>query len=210
MEKSTWIPLAALIAAIIVPFSNSLFQDWLKKRSERIASANPALAQPNAITQAGSSPSGASRFITRRGRWFIISVQVLAGAIALLFIQANWPSRTVSNWLNITLAVILFISVQALPWLLKRFPKMPPAGPEPPPLRMFGLLWDREQNPLCPADQTLLGFFMRHANQHFDILQCPTCGNRFQIHDDALGNLQLLQARQRVFHRMQVIQGGRQ
>lgn len=70
--------------------------------------------------------------------------------------------------------------------------------PEPKPLRRFGLLWDENQNPLCPADQTPLSFFMRHASQHFDILQCARCGNRFQIRHDLMGNLQLANAKQMI------------
>jgi hypothetical protein len=69
---------------------------------------------------------------------------------------------------------------------------------QPQHLRMFGLLWDDNQNPLCPADQIPLSFFMRHASQHFDILQCARCGNRFQIRHDLMGNLQLANAKQMI------------
>lgn len=53
------------------------------------------------------------------------------------------------------------------------------------------LLWDEDLNPLCPADQTMLSHFMRHVNDHYDILQCAKCHSRFNIHDDEDGNLTL-------------------
>ncbi len=53
MPNINWTAVAVVIAAI-VPFVNSLFQHWLKSRSEsQNATANPALNQPSASTQRG-------------------------------------------------------------------------------------------------------------------------------------------------------------
>jgi len=74
----------------------------------------------------------------------------------------------------------------------------PAAPPEPRPLRRFGLLWDENQNPLCPADGTPLTFFTRHAADDSDILRCASCGSRVPIHHDTAGNLQLANAKQMI------------
>jgi hypothetical protein len=71
-------------------------------------------------------------------------------------------------------------------------------APEPAYLLMFGLLWDENQNPFCPADKLPLTFFMRHARDHYDILRCAGCGNRFPIRHDLMGNLQLGNAKQMI------------
>lgn len=63
-------------------------------------------------------------------------------------------------------------------------------------LKRFGLLWDEELNPYCPADQTLLVHFMRMPSGNFDVLQCAKCGSRFPIHDESLGSLPLKQAKE--------------
>jgi hypothetical protein len=67
----------------------------------------------------------------------------------------------------------------------------------PPPLRMFGLLWDKEQNPLCPADQTPLSFLIS-PTPAFDLLKCAQCDSQFSIHHDLTGNMTLAHAKQQI------------
>lgn len=74
----------------------------------------------------------------------------------------------------------------------------PPESPAPQYLRMYGLLWDDDLNPCCPADETPLTFLMRSATGGFDILQCASCKARFPIHDDEVGNLTIGQAKESI------------
>ena len=78
----------------------------------------------------------------------------------------------------------------------------PPTPPESKPFLMLGLLWDKQLNPLCPADQTPLSHFMHHRNG-YDILRCAKCGTGFTPRDDTLGNLNLPNAKKVIQDRMQ-------
>jgi hypothetical protein len=188
MEKSNWIPIAALIIAVIVPFANSLFQDWLNKRSSIIESANPALAQPNATTQRGSWPLGASRFITRKGHWVVNFVQVVGGtaAIFLGLVMLALPFTGLSL-MGLALAIGLLVSVQILPWIMHS--SLSSARM----FKAFGLLWDDAQNPHCPVDSTLMSFASHGSkgDEDCDYVSCPKCGALLPVWDSFLGGMDL-------------------
>ena len=193
MPNINWTATAVIIA-VTVPFLNSWFQHWLRTRSEnQKATANPALAQPSASTQAGSLPLGARRFITDKGLWFIIFVQFVAGSVAIMLIQALWPPKAFSSRFSVGLAALLFVCVQAFPWILKRLPTTHS--------RMFkvsGLLWDASQNPHCPTDETPLFVVEQRTDPThgvYDKLKCPRCKSTFPMRDEQYGLTTLAMAK---------------
>jgi len=70
-----------------------------------------------------------------------------------------------------------------------------PALTEPQMLKRYGLLWDAEQNPHCPADKTLLVFqTCLEATEKYgthDYLRCLTCKQSMPIYDSSYGYLTL-------------------
>ena len=117
MRNVNWTVVAVVIAAT-VPFLNTVFQHWLKTRSE---SKN---ATPNTAVRE-IPPLGAIRFITRGGLWFMVFVQWLAGAVAVMLIQILWQTKALDfgSGLFLALSALLFVCVQAFPWIMRRFPQ---------------------------------------------------------------------------------------
>jgi uncharacterized protein YbaR (Trm112 family) len=64
-----------------------------------------------------------------------------------------------------------------------------------PMLKRFGLLWDADQVPHCPADQTQLNFFSRKEAKpgrgEHEFLRCSKCGTIFPMVDPYHGHLTL-------------------
>lgn len=77
--------------------------------------------------------------------------------------------------------------------LIDNWRKRKPTSPEPPKLqyfRVFGLFWDDNLNPFCPADETLLSTWSRtalKAGGFYEVLRCPKCKNQFALRDDVRG-----------------------
>jgi len=55
---------------------------------------------------------------------------------------------------------------------------------EPTMLKGFGILWDHDQNPHCPADQTLMRPRVHATNRDYDILMCPKCDKTYPLRTD--------------------------
>ncbi len=85
-------------------------------------------------------------------------------------------------------AVLEAFGIAYLLYLLYRRPAVAPA--EPPMLKRFGVLWDKDEspNPHCPADETLLHLSGRVEGtpRHgaYDIMQCPKCNVEIPLYGD--------------------------
>jgi hypothetical protein len=73
--------------------------------------------------------------------------------------------------------------------LLYQFKKKPRAR--------FGLLWDKNANPLCPACQKHLGSYMERAASGWSIW-CIQCNKALHIRDDEGKRVSLVEAKQAV------------
>jgi uncharacterized protein YbaR (Trm112 family) len=65
---------------------------------------------------------------------------------------------------------------------IRRKKKLTAAEPEL--LKRFGVLWDNELNPHCPADQTLMRPRVNTSGRDHDILMCPKCDHTFPLRTD--------------------------
>jgi len=75
--------------------------------------------------------------------------------------------------------------------------------PEPlNPVRRFGIHWDSEQNPLCPADDILLAMIdkgvVRTTGEYYEIFRCPKCKSQYQLRDDKGNRVRITTAKDRV------------
>jgi hypothetical protein len=61
--------------------------------------------------------------------------------------------------------------------------------------KIYGLLWDKDLNPHCPADKVLLTYFMKLSSDHYDVLRCAKCNSYFRIHHETNGDLTLAKAK---------------
>ena len=66
------------------------------------------------------------------------------------------------------------------------------------PGRWFGIHWDEDLKPLCPADETLLSHWKRVKDGNYDILRCAKCRTQFRMRHEELGNLTLSQAKNEI------------
>ena len=61
------------------------------------------------------------------------------------------------------------------------------------PYRMFGVHWDKEDNPLCPVCDCLMP--IHHREDEVDVLWCPRCKTLFSLWEDSGDRLSLEQAK---------------
>jgi hypothetical protein len=70
--------------------------------------------------------------------------------------------------------------------------------PEPTMLKRFGVLWDKNQNPHCPVDKTLMAFFSHGliSDHPCDYLICPACKATIALWDSLLTGLSVFAAKE--------------
>jgi len=63
--------------------------------------------------------------------------------------------------------------------------------PRPEMLKRFGVLWDADLSPHCPADQTLMRPRSNLSDRDHEIMMCPKCDHTYPLRTDDLLPLRL-------------------
>jgi hypothetical protein len=144
--------------------------------------------------------------LTEKAREHIITI--LFGLIVLLLLVI-WRAVPSSIWdgvseavpkpvlwalIALELIVIGLLTAFALDNRRKSKRAIPPSD-ESKLMIAFGCLWDDSQNPLCPADKTLMYVAMHYKDEGYETIRCPKCKVRIPLRDDEDGLLTLAGAR---------------
>jgi len=131
----------------------------------------------------------------------LVLIGVLLLAAWRLFLYGVWErveEATPKQGLEVLLG-LAGIAVIVLAGALidaKRKPKTIPVVSEPlePPkaryFKIYGLFWDNDLNPYCPADETLLIIWhhnQKQAGGYYESLKCPKCKSQFPLRVDRVG-----------------------
>lgn len=141
----------------------------------------------------------------------IISELFVLITLLLLVIWQAIPSSTWDKiseaipkqalWAALALALIALFLESTFLLDHRRKAKKQSNPTEPEQLIVFGLLWDKDLNPRCPADQTPLHTFRYF--EHYENLMCPKCSTVFPLRDAMLGQMTLQEARNLIQSRQQ-------
>ena len=63
--------------------------------------------------------------------------------------------------------------------------------PKPEIIKRFGIHWDKDLNPHCPADETLMRPRIHASNRDYDILECPKCNHKYPLRAEDMSSLLL-------------------
>jgi hypothetical protein len=144
--------------------------------------------------------------------------KLIAGFLLLasFLIAIVWRESLYGKWVQVTegetkqallgylglaaLAVVIELLVIAyLIYLVYRARKnlAQPVAQETPLLLVWGIYWDKNLNPHCPADKTPLSFGSHglESGKLGTILHCPSCGSDLPLWDSTAGAFTLAQAK---------------
>lgn len=124
--------------------------------------------------------------------------------------QALWALLALAGIAIVILAALLIDARRSLKHTSAELRKAqnappPPPPPAPPPkpgyFKFYGLFWDNDLNPFCPADETLLFVYTQDDKANggkYDRLRCPRCRMSFPLRDEKYGLVTLPYAQQQI------------